>query len=62
MAYSEAMARLEAKNARLREALEGLVRGIDDWNEAVTDIVGRTHTWPDLEAARALLDKETSDD
>ena len=49
--------------ARLREALEGLVKINEDHNAACAKIIGKHPDWKDtyLDAARQALKQETSD-
>jgi len=51
---------LEAEREVLREIMRRLVDGIDEWNSAVTPIIGRPvdYKWPALEEARAALAPE----
>lgn len=48
----------------LLEALEGLVAANEQWNEAMTDIIGRAPNWSDdyLDAARAAIAKAKGGD
>ena len=51
---------LEAERDALREIMRRLVDGIDEWNSAVTPIIGRPvdYKWLALEEARAALTPE----
>ena len=50
---------LLADNERLTEALREIVKGVDDWNKAVSKVIQieEPHVWPGLEHARALIEK-----
>lgn len=51
--------RLLADKERLIEALREIVKGVDDWNKAVSKVIQieEPHVWPGLEHARALIEK-----
>lgn len=51
------IARLKAENERLRETGAALVKGIDDWNEAMQKVIGEQpgYRWPALEDMRDLV-------
>lgn len=50
-------ARLIAQSPRLLTSLEALIKGIDEWNEAVQQVIGRypDYEWGELEEARRIV-------
>lgn len=54
-----ANARLIAQSPAMLASLKALIKGIDEWNEAAQQIIGRIpdYEWGDLEEARRVVTK-----